>query len=103
MFTFASILLAGSAVSGVFAAPRANQGAKLNQRSTPNGQGTGSDGFFWSSWSDGTDQMTFTNGDDGQYSVSWSGSGDIVVGKGWETGSAQYAIPLSPPFLRFAY
>ena len=94
MVTFASILLAGSAASGVFAAPRPNQGATLKKRSTANGQGTGNDGFFWSSWSDGTDEMTFTNGDDGQYSVAWSGEGDIVVGKGWETGSAQYAISL---------
>jgi len=31
------------------------------------------------------------------YSVSFSGAGDFVVGKGWKKGTARYFSPLSPP------
>ena len=86
MISILTLLVTGSAIAGVLGAPRPDYLDELGKRTTPNGEGTGSDGFFWSSWSNGTDDLTFTNGDDGEYTVTWSGSGDIVVGKGWQTG-----------------
>ncbi|KAF2239926.1 glycoside hydrolase family 11 protein [Viridothelium virens] len=91
MVSFSSLFLAGSAIAGVFGAPRPDLGKTLSKRTTatPNGEGMGNDGFFYSIWSDGGDDMTFTNGADGEYSLNWSGSGDVVCGKGWKTGSDQ--------------
>ncbi|KAL9089991.1 MAG: hypothetical protein Q9165_005520 [Trypethelium subeluteriae] len=91
MVAFSTLFLAGSVVAGVFGAPRPDLGKTLSKRTTatPNGEGMGNDGFFYSIWSDGGDDMTFTNGADGEYSLTWSGSGDVVCGKGWKTGSDQ--------------
>ena len=33
--------------------------------------------------------VSYNPGSGGEYSVSFSGAGDFVVGKGWTTGSAQ--------------
>ena len=45
-------------------------------------------GFYYSFWTDGASQVTYTNGDAGRYSVEWSGdAGNWVGGKGWSTGS----------------
>ena len=45
-------------------------------------------GFYYSFWTDGASQVTYTNGDGGRYSVEWSGNaGNWVGGKGWSTGS----------------
>jgi endo-1,4-beta-xylanase len=32
-------------------------------------------------------QVSYQNGDGGQYSVTWSGDGNWVGGKGWNPGS----------------
>lgn len=92
MVAFSSLFLAGSVIIGVFGAPRPDLGKTFSKRATatPNGEGIGSDGFFFSIWSDAGDDMTFNNGADGEYSLTWSGDGDVVCGKGWQTGSAQY-------------
>lgn len=48
-----------------------------------------SGGYFYSFWVDGSD-VTYTNGDGGEYSVTWTeGSTNFVAGKGWSTGSAR--------------
>jgi len=47
-------------------------------------------GYFWSLWkSDGaTGTCTYTNGTNGNYSISWSGfNGNFTCGKGWSAGS----------------
>ena len=45
-------------------------------------------GFYYSFWTDGSGDVTYTNGDAGEYSVTWSGDqGNWVGGKGWSTGT----------------
>lgn len=46
------------------------------------------DGFYYSFWTDGAGDVTYTNGAAGEYSVTWSGdNGNWVAGKGWATGT----------------
>lgn len=45
-------------------------------------------GYYYSFWTDGASQVTYTNGEGGRYSVEWSGNaGNWVGGKGWSTGT----------------
>ena len=60
----------------------------LDKRSTPSSQGT-DNGYFYSFWTDGKGNVNFNNLNGGQYSVSWSGNGNWVGGKGWKPGSAR--------------
>ncbi|KIK69587.1 carbohydrate-binding module family 1 protein [Collybiopsis luxurians FD-317 M1] len=64
------------------------------------GDSTGTNnGYFYSIYSDSSVTGTYTNGAGGQYSVTWGGSGDFVVGKGWNPGgpmSVQYSGTYSP-------
>jgi endo-1,4-beta-xylanase len=83
MVSFSSIFLAASAVAVAFAAPK-----ELAVRSTPNSTGN-SNGYYYSFWSDGGGSVTYTNGAGGQYSVTWSGNGNWVGGKGWNPGTAR--------------
>ncbi|KAF5392229.1 hypothetical protein D9757_001594 [Collybiopsis confluens] len=89
------VALTFAAVANVFASPVEvfdNSTVVLGKRSLSDGgipgEGT-SNGFFYSVFSDSTVTGTYTNGGSGQYSVSWGGSGDLVVGKGWNPGSAR--------------
>lgn len=43
--------------------------------------------FYYSFWTDGGSDVTYTNGAAGSYSVKWSSGGNFVGGKGWQTGS----------------
>lgn len=89
MVSFKSLLLALTAVAGVFSAPTAGAGELVARQNTPSGTGT-HNGYFYSFWTDGTGQVTYTNGAGGSYSVTWSGNtGNWVGGKGWQTGSAR--------------
>src|SRR5687768_11337928 len=52
-------------------------------------RGTGThDGYFYTSWRDSGD-VCMTLREAGHYTVAWdlAGGGNMVVGKGWETGS----------------
>ncbi len=56
-----------------------------------NGTGT-NNGYYYSLYtSSGSATMTFPEAGSypGNYAISWSGVGDMVGGKGWQTGSAQ--------------
>ncbi|KAF4621717.1 hypothetical protein G7Y89_g14488 [Cudoniella acicularis] len=96
MVSFSSLLLAVSVVGAALAAPSEIVPTKVTKRDTsktnggtPNATGT-SGGYFYSWWSDGSASATYTNGDAGQYSVSWSGNaGNLVAGKGWNPGGAK--------------
>lgn len=60
----------------------------LSERSTPSSTGE-NNGFYYSFWTDGGGDVTYTNGDAGAYTVEWSNVGNFVGGKGWNPGSAQ--------------
>ena len=61
---------------------------KLSERSTTSSTGY-SNGYYYSFWTDGGGDVTYTNGDAGSYTVEWSDVSNFVGGKGWNPGSAQ--------------
>lgn len=60
--------------------------AEANRTITSNSTGN-HNGFFYSYWKD-SGNVTMTLGAAGNYSVSWSGINNTVVGKGWNPGSS---------------
>lgn len=62
--------------------------AAVSGAGTPSSEGW-NNGFYYSWWTDGQAQATYTNGPAGQYSLQWSGNGNLVGGKGWNPGSAR--------------
>ncbi|CAK5271476.1 unnamed protein product [Mycena citricolor] len=87
MFSALLALLFTALVANVSAVPV--NGTTVEARSgTAPSEGT-SNGFFYSFWTDGGAAVTYTNGAAGQYSVTWSGNGNFVGGKGWNPGSAR--------------
>ncbi|KAH9915585.1 putative endo-1,4-beta-xylanase [Epithele typhae] len=97
-----SIILALTAALGVLATPIAEPAATVDEsasfdnatmvsfdkRSLGNTQGT-NNGYFYTVYSDSGVTGSYSNGGGGSYSVNWGGSGDMVVGKGWNPGSAR--------------
>ncbi|XID90339.1 glycoside hydrolase family 11 protein [Paenibacillaceae bacterium WGS1546] len=53
---------------------------------------TASANTYWQYWTDGGGTVNATNGSGGNYSVTWSNTGNFVVGKGWGTGSPSRTI-----------
>jgi endo-1,4-beta-xylanase len=49
---------------------------------------TGTDGYYYSFWTEGSGSVSMTECTGGYYNVYWSGAGDFVAGKGWATGSS---------------
>ncbi|KAK7996148.1 hypothetical protein PG991_015615 [Apiospora marii] len=88
----ASVLTVLAVVAGSLAFPLENANAtdffELLSRSTPSGTGT-HNGYYYSFWTDGAGDVTYTNEAGGQYSARWSGNGNWVGGKGWNPGSAR--------------
>ncbi|EJD47899.1 hypothetical protein AURDEDRAFT_123115 [Auricularia subglabra TFB-10046 SS5] len=83
MVSAALLVAVASAVASAFGS------APLMSRSTPSSTGT-NNGYYYSWWTDGNGQVTYTNGAAGQYSITWSGNnGNFVGGKGWNPGSAR--------------
>ncbi|EJT69560.1 hypothetical protein GGTG_13178 [Gaeumannomyces tritici R3-111a-1] len=97
MVSFTSLLLAVSAAVGVCANPVPPSIEEMRETflqkrgGTPSATGT-HDGFYFSWWTDNQAQATYTNGPKGQYSVTWSGNGNLVGGKGWNPGSSNRNI-----------
>lgn len=90
MVAFSSLLAATSICASALAFPSfPGQGLEKRQSLTTSSTGT-SGGYYYSFWTDGAGDVTYTNGDGGEYSVVWTGdNGNFVGGKGWSTGSAR--------------
>ena len=100
-FVLSSLLVLGILITGLAALPlNVTDGLGLLARATNTPSGAGnSNGFYYSFWTDSGGDATYTNGADGQYSLSWSGNGNCVGGKGWQPGGNRY-VSASPPMLR---
>ncbi|KAF4457145.1 glycosyl hydrolase family 11 [Fusarium albosuccineum] len=96
MVSFSSLFAGLTLVAGAVSAPSAV--LKSKRAGTPSSTGT-HDGFYYSWWTDGGSDVTYTNGAGGSYSVEWSTGGNFVGGKGWSTGgrkTVEYSGTYSP-------
>jgi endo-1,4-beta-xylanase len=97
MVSFKSLFLAATAFTAVLGRPfdfldgdDGNSTEVLEKRQlTPNSQGQ-HNGYFYSWWSDGGGQATFTMGEGSRYQVNWRNTGNFVGGKGWNPGNGRY-------------
>ena len=89
MVFFYPLALAISSAAAVFAAP--NDLSSLSKRQTITSSQTGTNnGYYYSFWTDGGGAVSYTNKAAGEYSITWSGSGNFVGGKGWNPGGPKY-------------
>ncbi|KAJ8523203.1 hypothetical protein ONZ45_g304 [Pleurotus djamor] len=95
MVALTSLLVTVTAALTAVAFPSLN-GTELYPRAgTPSSEGNHG-GFFYSWWTDGQGDATYTNQNGGQYSIQWSGNrGNLVGGKGWNPGTTNRVISYS--------
>jgi endo-1,4-beta-xylanase len=87
MVLFSKLAFGLSAVAGVLAF---HPNFELSKRQTITTSQTGtSGGYYYSFYTNGGGTVDYTNGDGGEYSVTWENDGDFTAGKGWNPGSAQ--------------
>lgn len=90
MVSFSSLFLTTLAtIAGVSALPSGNATDLVARSGTASSTGT-NNGYYYSFWTDGGAAVTYTNKAAGEYSVTWSGNGNFVGGKGWNPGAARY-------------
>ncbi|PBK87331.1 endo-1,4-beta-xylanase A [Armillaria gallica] len=96
MVRITSLVLASFTFVGALALP-GNYTELVSRAGTPSSTGT-NNGYYYSFWTDGAGDVTYTNKAGGEYQVQWTGNaGNFVAGKGWNPGSAQ-AITYSGTF-----
>ncbi|KAK1499480.1 glycosyl hydrolase family 11 [Colletotrichum cuscutae] len=87
MVSFSRGLVTLATVFGAIASPTGELMEK--RQSTPSSTGY-HNGYYYSWWTDGGSQVTYTNGAGGSYSVNWGGGGgNFVGGKGWNPGGSK--------------
>jgi len=87
MVSFTSSLLAAATIiAAVSALP--GDFTEVAKRGIPSGTGY-NNGFYYSFWTDGAGNINYNNLGGGEYSVTWSGNGNWVGGKGWNPGAAR--------------
>ncbi|GKZ32416.1 hypothetical protein AbraIFM66950_001782 [Aspergillus brasiliensis] len=89
MVAYSSLLLALSAASSTLALPNGKALLDMAKRSLTSSAEGESNGYFYSFWTNGEGDVTYTNGDAGEYTVEWTDCGNFVAGKGWNPGSSQ--------------
>ena len=95
MVPFSSFIVGISVIAGSLAAPTepALFTTDVVERAPDFELGTGSNLFrrqdYSQDYTTSGGSVSYNPGSGGEYSVSFSGAGDFVVGKGWTTGSAQ--------------
>ncbi|KAI2637648.1 glycoside hydrolase family 11 protein [Hypomontagnella submonticulosa] len=89
MVCFTSLLVACASLARVVSASPLNTtefDLIEKRQSTPSATGF-HNGYYFSWWTDGGSQVTYTNEAAGRYSVRWGGGGgNFVGGKGWNPG-----------------
>ncbi|KAM5341598.1 hypothetical protein ACJ41O_014629 [Fusarium nematophilum] len=96
MVAFSSLFAGLTLAAGAVAAP--SEMLRSKRAGTPSSTGT-HNGFYYSWWTDGGSDVTYTNGEGGSYSVEWQTGGNFVGGKGWSPGSrraVEYSGTYSP-------
>jgi endo-1,4-beta-xylanase len=89
MVSFTSLIALLSATTGAFAST-----GDIQKRYSSSSTGY-SNGYYYSYWTDGTAEATYTNGASGEYSVTWAGDvGNFVAGKGWNPGGSRFVSTL---------
>ncbi len=73
----------------VLAAPTAELGDLFNVTDVADQLEARQGGYYFSSWSEGGTNVKCNNGGGGSYTVSWSGKGGFVCGKGWQPGGSR--------------
>ncbi|KAL0948893.1 hypothetical protein HGRIS_009009 [Hohenbuehelia grisea] len=98
MFSSGFFLVAVTTAISALAAPtNSTEGFGLLQARSGTPSATGTDGgYYYSWWTDGAADATYSNTGGGQYSLQWSGNnGNLVGGKGWNPGSNGKVISYS--------